>query len=245
MRRYRHFVFDLYGTLVDIHTEEDDPRLWEQLSRYFALNGAACDPEALRAEYLSQCDKAQRRADATLRKRGLPGPGEPDVRRVWKNLLKAHGLPSGRKETEAFCRWFRALSLRRLRLFAGAAEVLEALRKAGRGVWLLTNAQAAFTLPELRALGLDTAFDGMLLSSEAGVRKPSPAFFGLLEKRFSVDPREALMIGNDEECDCRGAAQAGMDSLYIQTEQSPSPAGRLPENCRKIERLEEVLLFLD
>ena len=26
--QYDNYVFDLYGTLVDIHTEEDFPKLW-------------------------------------------------------------------------------------------------------------------------------------------------------------------------------------------------------------------------
>ena len=29
--QYDNYVFDLYGTLVDIHTEEDFPNLWEKL----------------------------------------------------------------------------------------------------------------------------------------------------------------------------------------------------------------------
>ena len=48
------------------------------------------------------------------------------------------------------------------------------------------------------------------------------------------------MIGNDDVCDCRGAAAAGMDSLYIFTEQSPPRSGLLPENCREITRLQQV-----
>ena len=28
---YDNYVFDLYGTLVDIHTEENDAKVWEKL----------------------------------------------------------------------------------------------------------------------------------------------------------------------------------------------------------------------
>ena len=31
---YDTYVFDLYGTLVDIHTEENDNTLWEKLAKF-------------------------------------------------------------------------------------------------------------------------------------------------------------------------------------------------------------------
>ena len=31
---YDNYVFDLYGTLVDIHTEENDAKVWEKLELY-------------------------------------------------------------------------------------------------------------------------------------------------------------------------------------------------------------------
>ena len=38
--QYDNYVFDLYGTLVDIHTEEDFPKLWEKLALFFGYYGA-------------------------------------------------------------------------------------------------------------------------------------------------------------------------------------------------------------
>ena len=37
--RYTDLVFDLYGTLVDIHTEEND-LVWEKTALYFGFYGA-------------------------------------------------------------------------------------------------------------------------------------------------------------------------------------------------------------
>ena len=46
---YRDLVFDLYGTLVDIHTEESDI-VWEKTAIYFGFYGAAyTGPELKRA----------------------------------------------------------------------------------------------------------------------------------------------------------------------------------------------------
>ena len=45
--QYDNYVFDLYGTLVDIHTEEDFPKLWEKLALFFGYYGAIYKPKEL------------------------------------------------------------------------------------------------------------------------------------------------------------------------------------------------------
>ena len=100
-----------------------------------------------------------------------------------------------------------------------------------------TNAQALFTRPELVLLGLDTRLDGVLLSSEAGRKKPDPAFFHMLMERYHLDPAETVMVGNDDQCDCWGAAKAGLDSFYVRTPQSPALTSPLPENCQELPKI--------
>ena len=99
-----------------------------------------------------------------------------------------------------------------------------------------------FTLPELERLGIARAFDHIFISSQYGIKKPSPAFFSALNS-IGMDLSEMLMIGNDDICDCHGAAAAGIDSLYIRTEQSPEPHLPFPVNNRKITTLSEVLNY--
>ena len=33
-KEYKNYVFDLYGTLVDIHTDEENGALWDRFSLY-------------------------------------------------------------------------------------------------------------------------------------------------------------------------------------------------------------------
>ena len=37
MKAYDNYIFDLYGTLVDIHTEENDPLVWKKLALFMAI----------------------------------------------------------------------------------------------------------------------------------------------------------------------------------------------------------------
>ena len=242
MKDYQNYVFDLYGTLVDVWTDEEDPRLWAAFARYLRLLGVDVPANGLRERYLRLCKQEQKRIDAAGVRKGLTGPFEIDLPRVWRHLGRECGVSLTRRQTEEISRVFRALTLRRLRACPGAAGLLTSLRAQGKRVFLLSNAQASFTMPELRHLRLSAAFDAIFLSSDAGVKKPSPDFFGLLWQR-SLRPADTLMIGNDPDCDCRGAARAGMDSLFIRTRQSPQGELSLPENCREIHDLSDVMRF--
>ena len=45
---YQNYIFDLYGTLVDIHTNEKKAYLWKKMSLFFGMKGAAYEPKELR-----------------------------------------------------------------------------------------------------------------------------------------------------------------------------------------------------
>ena len=45
---YDNYIFDLYGTLVDIHTDESDTAIWEKLAMFYGYYGALY--EAKRSE---------------------------------------------------------------------------------------------------------------------------------------------------------------------------------------------------
>lgn len=51
MKKYSTYLFDLYGTLVDIHTDESSPAFWKKMADYFNKNGALFTPEELHSKY--------------------------------------------------------------------------------------------------------------------------------------------------------------------------------------------------
>ncbi len=217
-------LFDLYGTLADIRTDEESPAFWERLF----LNGAGFTRE----EYLSRCRAAAEE---------LPEGGEIDLLAVFRSLTGKRG-----EELLRFAKFFRESSRERLRLFPHAKELLSALHGAGAGVYLFSNAQACFTHDELRLLGLENAFDGVLFSSDAGMKKPSSAFFEEGFRRFGLRKEECIFVGNDLKDDVGGAHGVGMRCLYLETEQS----GRYPHPpvpdffARDLFEAEKVLLPL-
>ena len=178
MKQYDAYVFDLYGTLVDIHTDEHIAAPWKALADYAASCGAHYRLPELRESYLRHCAAQEEKL------RGSSACPEIDLQPVFAALLSEKGVfPEKAIVREAAWR-FRKASTSHLRLYAGAKELLEALGKSGSYVLLLSNAQALFTRPELRLLGIDRAFDRVDISSDRGCRKPDPAFFQKLKSQF-------------------------------------------------------------
>ena len=62
-------------------------------------------------------------------------------------------------------------------------------------------------------------------------------------EKYDLKQSETVMVGNDWIADAWGAADYGIDSIYIHTEQSSEITGELPENCRQIKQISEVSLF--
>lgn len=234
---YRNYLFDLYGTLADIHTNEESPAFWRSVSRLLGMQGVDRTAAELKQRYASEIA----RLDAEMRK-DLPQGAEPeiDLGEVFRGFFADTGVAADDRTVADFARTFRLLSLRRLKLFPGVIPMLETLHRQGRRVYLLSNAQALFTRPELTLLGLDTHLDGSLLSSEAGRKKPDPAFYHMLMEKYQLDPAETVMVGNDDQADCWGAYRAGIPSYYVYTQQSPPLLTPLPENCTQLNKIADL-----
>lgn len=227
---YDNYVFDLYGTLADIRTNEKKAYLWRKMSEFYASLGAAYDPVQLRREFRRLEQEEIRRVQAGYAGR-RDALAEPDLTGVFQTLFREKGVSCDRQTARQTAIFFRTLSRKFLRVYDGVEETLQELRSRGKHLYLLSNAQSDFTRPELELLGLTGYFDGILISSEEGVRKPCRMFFDRLLERYGLDPARCLMVGNDEGADIGGAAHAGMDSLYIHTATSPQPEGRYKPVC--------------
>ena len=212
MARYRNYIFDLYGTLADILTDESSPRLWRLAAMYYGEHGAAYSGPELRAAYLRLCGSEQAKSPDPLH--------EIELRRVFDLLYREKGAEPDARLVDETAVFFRLTSTKKLRLYPWVNKLLPTIRDRGSHVYLLSNAQACFTQPELKRLGLDNAFDAVVLSSDAGVKKPSPRIMRALIEASGLDPAESIMVGNDQRSDIAVARAFDMDSLYIRTETS-------------------------
>ena len=214
--KYTDLIFDLYGTLVDIHTEED-ASVWEHTAIYFGFYGAHYTGAELKADF-------QKAMAAREAKAGQSYECFPDIpfEQVMTQLFREKGVQENADGLGIHAaQLFRILSIEYIKLYPGALEALAYLREKGHRLWLLSNAQQIFTAYELRHLGLGEQLDGIYLSSDYGCRKPDQRFYRTLVEERGLDISKCLMIGNDRDTDIAGAKAAGMATLYMHTNLTP------------------------
>lgn len=211
--------FDLYGTLIRIRADEEDlTRLWKPLCYFYAYQGAAFDsPEALRTAY-RQAVEAE---EAAARRRSNRDLVEIRLETVFDSLFRRKGVSPPAALIQTVGQMFRACSTDWAEAYPGAAALLEDLRAAGKGVYLLSNAQRVFTQPELEMTGLLDRFDAIRISSDWGVKKPDPAYFRTLLDRLQLPPHQVLMVGNSARDDIAPARALGLRTCYLNTDAEP------------------------
>lgn len=242
---YQNYIFDLYGTLVDIHTNETKSYLWKKFAILLKLHGAEYTYSELRKHYKELVLREQTLLLQKMRqichKETLSiSDIEISLENVFERLYADCGIAVDKKQIQNIGLFFRTLSLEHIALFEGARELLDRLRSAGKNIYLLSNAQRIFTEPEMRMLDIYDSFDGILYSSDVGIQKPETCFYQALFDKFSLRKRDSVMIGNDRIADIEGARRFGIDSMYIHTVQSTPFVGKLPENCRKLKEISNV-----
>ena len=217
---YENYIFDLYGTLVDIHTDEDNPAAWAALARFYSYYEAIYTPEELQEAYRRLTE--ERTAGCRgLRRDSHEAFPEIEIEEVFLALFTQKGADADLTLAIHAGQFFRAMTTEYLRLYDGTLEMLQMLRRKGARLYLLSNAQAIFTAYEMRALGLDKVFDAVYLSSSCGCKKPDLRFFNLLLEEHHLDPARSIMTGNDAACDIAGAKAAGLATLYVHSNISP------------------------
>jgi putative hydrolase of the HAD superfamily len=207
-------VSDIYTTLIDIKTKEDDLDVYERLAGYLKYQGIYLSAEELRWFFFEK--KAQQRKYSQE-----PYP-ENDYRRLWYEILYenqyAYTGPDINTSTIVadIVRLQRSLAVRKMKLFGGVYAALSGLRNNYR-LGIVSDAQVDHAYPELKMLGIHSFFDTILVSAEFGYRKPDVRLFDECLRRLGVSPAEAIYIGNDTVRDVRGANEAGMKSVLIMT----------------------------
>lgn len=206
--KYKNYVFDLYGTLVDIHTDEEKIPFWEKVGKKLGA-----DSEELKILYKNLCKEESERVGKDK---------EFDLLKVFAKIVNTYNSCLSPQELA----WiFRRKSTEYEKLYSGVKRWLKSLKKAGRGVYLISNAQACFTIKELENLGLMRFFDGIVISSETSYKKPSTEIFEIAFEKFGIEKQNSIFVGNDLHDDVLGAKNFGIDYFYVETKQS----GRYPE----------------
>jgi putative hydrolase of the HAD superfamily len=207
-------LFDLYGTLIDIETDEEQPQVWSTLARFLGYQGLLLTSDTLRAAFLE-------RQDASLASSPEQCP-ELDVPGIFRALLAELGHSDDGQLALQMTRLYRALSIVRFGLFPDTLVGLRALHPVFK-LGLVSDAQRVYLDPEIDMCGLRPLFDVIVVSSDHGYRKPDPRLFGTALLRLGTPACRAIYVGDNVERDVCGARSAGLRAVLLRDTAESQP----------------------
>lgn len=208
LKDYDHFIFDLYGTLIDIRSDERADSTWERFCVFLDELGIKHPDKAEFRDDFFELDRKyrERRTDCVY--------PEIDILEVYDELFERYGNGSV-SDIPLISYKFREISREYMRLMPGVDVFIDVLKNAGKKIYILSNAQASYTLPEIQHFELDRLFDDYRMSSDYGIMKPERAFFDMIVKENGMQKERTVMFGDSFENDCMGAKNAGMDYFHV------------------------------
>ena len=186
MRRPPLVLLDLDGTLVDRQ------RAFEDWARSF-IAGIGAGPGDL--DWLVEADRGGYRPRAELAAEIIRRL-RPDVSEGELQERLQLGVVEG------------------IACYPGIPEALRELRGIGADLVLVTNGTVVQQTAKLERTGLGPLLDRVVISEEAGVKKPDPQIFALavdgMERRA-----ETWMIGDHPTADIEGGRAAGFSTGWV------------------------------
>jgi putative hydrolase of the HAD superfamily len=73
--------------------------------------------------------------------------------------------------------------------------------------------------------GVAALFEAVIISAEAGIRKPNPLIFRRALEAFRLEPQEVLFVGDTPHDDIAGPRAVGMRTAWIDNGRAPLPEG--------------------
>lgn len=211
-------LFDINGTLLDIHTNEWHDEVYRVLSNLLSYQGISIEPHAMKDLYF-QVMKDQR-----------AGCGERhpefDAIGIFREIISRHAtdftrsLPTEKLEQlpRLLAETHRAASRFRLQPYPGVEDTIRQLHSRYH-LAIISDGQVACALPELNARGLAGYFDPIIISGDFGYRKPDQRLFTTALTAMKMEPSEVLFVGNDMYRDVYGAQRVGMKTVFFKSNQ--------------------------
>ncbi|WP_181684942.1 HAD family hydrolase [Halorhabdus salina] len=124
----------------------------------------------------------------------------------------------------------------------GAEELLGRLTNgAGYRVGVLTDGPERAQRSKIDKLGWHDLLDATVVTGRMETRKPDPVAFEAVLAALSVDPEEAVYVGDKPDADVEGALDAGMGAIQVLYPGGPDPHPRADAHIER-ENLGEDLL---
>lgn len=216
---YDNYVFDLYGTLIDLHTDEHATTTWKKWFDWLD-NNKVVHPSI--TKFRNDFFRRDRLFRKQSLEKGIYTNVEIDVIDVYRELFAEYGNPPFDDDFLYKASYaFRVASREYIRLYPGVIEFLSMIKDTGRTAYILSNAQRSYTWPEICEFDLDKLTAGQLISSDYGCMKPDVHFYKAIIDKYNLNPSTTVMLGDSFENDVKGAQNAGLNAIHLSGTNSP------------------------
>jgi len=232
----RAVFFDAGHTLLYAH-----PDLGSVYTETAASFGVSIAPEGFAAVFVPVFQEATRRYASTL-----TASDQQDLE-MWRAITRAIYDRIPALHAAGFDPWFEALYGRFgdpevWRFYDDVEPVLRELRSRGVRIGVVSNWDTRLRRIS-DALGLTPLVDFLVISAEAGIRKPDPRIFHLALEKAGVRADEAIHVGDLPEEDAEGARRAGLRPILIDRRRRITP-NSFPAGVPVVASLPELLKHL-
>jgi len=200
-------IFDCYGTLIDIQTDESSFDTYDAVSKWLQYRGVKIDPSVLKEEYRNKAKYIVESSAESHPEIKVEEIFESicDENSMWEIDAKELGIETSRV--------FRSASLRRIGAYPQSLMFLEKYRELPKCI--VSNGQRVFSELELRFLGLHQYFDFIIFSSDVGYKKPDTRMFERALGIMGIEAHEVMSIGDTPENDIFPPQELGMQAMHI------------------------------
>lgn len=211
-------IFDINGTLLDIHTNEWHDDVYRVLSNLLSYQGITLPPNDVKYNYF-EIMKEQRTASGDRHR-------EFDVTGIFRKIILEHSsdftrtLPKEKRDQLPIflAETHRSASRFRLQSYPGVEDTIRQLHLKYH-LAIISDAQTPYALPELHAAGLSGYFNPIIISGDFGFRKPDLRLFSAALSAMKMDPSEVLYVGNDMYRDIYGAQRLRIKTVFFKSNQ--------------------------
>jgi len=206
-------LFDLYGTLIDIETDESMEEIYRGVAHFLTYQGVYMHRWELSDIYYEILKEQKEQSSEKY--------PEINVESIWEAFLEQRGVEESlaRKALpRMLAQLFRGISRKRLKLYPSVKTVLDELKAAYR-LAIISDAQPCYALPEMRAMSIEGYFDPIIISADFGYRKPDERLMQRALSIMSLTPSEVVFVGNDMYRDIYGASRLGIKTIHFLSNQ--------------------------
>ncbi len=202
---HKNFLFDLDQTLLDFNASE-------RIALEIVLRAGGL----FFSEEIYNAFKVYNRELWLEIEKGTISRTELFIKRFNYIFEKCEGDSSGLDPLEVNADFIRTMSENGV-LLDGSLELVKKIKEEIKDsrIYVITNGATINAKGRIASTGLDRYIDGIFISEDMGVHKPSTEYFDMVLEEIGEPRENSIVIGDSLTSDMLGAKNAGMRSVWF------------------------------